>query len=88
MSIERFFRTGLVAAGLLAAVIIPGCAVHADVGYRAYDPYYRDYHVWSGPEIGFYNQWAVETHRDPHRDFRRLNKRDQREYWNWRHNRH
>jgi len=79
--------TGL--AGILAAglVFLGGCAVHAGVGYRAYDPYYRDYHVWSGPEVDYYNQWVVETHRD-HRDFRKLPRRDQNEYWKWRHEHH
>ena len=54
--------------------------------YRVYDPYYTDYHVWNDDEVGYYNRWAAETHRDPHRDFRKLNKDEQKEYWTWRHN--
>jgi hypothetical protein len=28
---------------------------------------------------------VVEAHRDPHRDFRKLDKDDQKQYWTWRH---
>ena len=88
MLITRVARASLIATGLLAAVIVPGCAVHAGVGYRVYDPYYTDYHVWNDNEIGFYSRWAGETHRDPHRDFRKLNHNEQHEYWTWRHDHH
>lgn len=54
--------------------------------YRVYDPYYTDYHVWNDNEVVYYNRWAAENHRDPHRDFRHLNKDEQKEYWTWRHN--
>jgi len=84
----KISRRMLVGAGLFATVLIAGCAVHAGVGYRVYDPYYSDYHVWNDGEVGYYNRWAVETHRDPHRDFRRLNHNKQQEYWKWRHEHH
>ena len=53
---------------------------------RVYDPYYTDYHTWNHDEVVYYNQWSVETHRDPHRDFRKLNEQEKKEYWTWRHN--
>jgi hypothetical protein len=59
-------------------------ACSARVGYRVYDPGYRDYHVWNDGEIGYYHTWIGETHR-PYRDYRRLNRHDQDEYWHWRH---
>ena len=65
-------------------LLTSACATHVAVGYRVYDPYYGDYHVWSGPEIDYYNTWLVQTHR-PHRDYRRLRRSEQREYWAWRH---
>jgi hypothetical protein len=85
---KKLLCTGLTTAGLLATVMASGCAVHAGVGYRVYDPYYTDYHVWNDGEVGFYNRWTVETHRDSHRDFRKLNHDDQHEYWKWRHEHH
>jgi hypothetical protein len=66
------------------AALASGCAVHAGVGYRVYDPYRADYHVWDQGEIGYYNQWVGETHR-PHVDYRKLKRNDQIEYWKWRH---
>lgn len=62
-------------------------ACSARVGYRVYDPGYNDYHVWDNAEIGYYNNWLVETHR-PHVDYRKLNRADQNEYWKWRHEHH
>jgi hypothetical protein len=72
----------LVAVALFAPGAFNGCAVHGS--YRAYDPAYEDYHVWNSGEEGYYTRWEVETHRD-HRDFRKRNADEQKEYWTWRH---
>ena len=79
------FRSAALAACLAIGTMTAACAARVGVGYRVYDPGHRDYHRWDDRETVFYNQWAVETHRDPHREFRRLNRDDQREYWTWRH---
>lgn len=63
----------------LVAPAITGCAVHA----RVYDPYYHDYHYWPA-EQGYYVQWENESHRQ-HEDFKKRNKDEQKEYWDWRH---
>jgi len=78
----RFTRVIFVAAVLASSLGITACAEHR---YRVYDPYYNDYHRWDNNEIVYYNQWAVETHRDPHREYRKLSKEEQRQYWEWRH---
>ncbi|MBZ5577307.1 MAG: hypothetical protein LAP40_12170 [Acidobacteriia bacterium] len=57
------------------------------VGYRVYDPYRSDYHVWDNREGDYYNQWIIETHRR-HKDFGKLHRNEQQEYWKWRHDRH
>jgi hypothetical protein len=82
-------RAMVVAAALVLPVIYTGCAAHVGVGvgYRAYDPYYRDYHVWDDHERVYYNQWTAETHRDSHRDYHKMKKEEQKQYWDWRHNR-
>jgi len=49
-----------------------GCA--GRVEYRSYGP----------AEEPYYNQWVVETHHD-HVDYEHLSKRDQKNYWRWRH---
>jgi hypothetical protein len=74
----------LLAAALLSSLAGIACSEHH--AYRVYDPYYTDYHVWNDDEVVYYNSWAGETHRDPHRDFRKLPPEEQKEYWTWRHN--
>jgi hypothetical protein len=79
---NRFLRLVMLTAfGTL--VILAGCA--ARVGYRTYDPYYRDYHVWSGVEVPYYNNWIIETRRS-RIEYRRLRRADRENYWRWRHN--
>ena len=77
-------RRLLLAAALTAALGGIGCSEHHY--YRVYDPYYTDYHVWNQDEVTYYHRWADETRRDPDRDFRKLPKEEQKEYWTWRHN--
>jgi hypothetical protein len=73
----------LLSAALAATVSGVACEHHY---YRVYDPYYSDYHEWNNGEVVYYQRWAGETHRDPHRDFRKLRPEEQKEYWTWRHN--
>jgi hypothetical protein len=80
---NRYVNSFLLAAVLAAPLLATGCAERHY--YRVYDPCYHDYHHWDDSEIVFYSQWTVETHRDPHREFRKLNSDEQREYWEWRH---
>jgi hypothetical protein len=74
----------LLAAALASSLAGFACEHHHY--YRVYDPYYTDYHVWNNDEVVYYNRWASETHRDPHREFRKLPPEEQKEYWTWRHN--
>jgi hypothetical protein len=74
----------LVLAAALAAVAA-GNACSEHHYYRAYDPYYTDYHTWNSDEAHYYHQWALETHHRE-RDFRKLPANEQKEYWTWRHN--
>jgi hypothetical protein len=82
---KKSLRATLLAGALGLTVLLSACGGGAvRVGYRSYDPYYSDYHVWGPAEGPYYNQWIIETHR-PQRDFRRLRREDQRNYWRWRH---
>jgi len=69
-------------AALSAPILLAGCETHA--GYRTYDPYYNDYHVWNNGEVVYYNNWEHETHRE-HRDYRSRSADEQKQYWDWRH---
>jgi hypothetical protein len=79
---SRYFSSLLLAAAFFVPAITTGCATR-----NYHDPYYNDYHRWDRGERGYYNQWVIETHRD-NRDFRRLKKDEQKQYWDWRHNHH
>jgi hypothetical protein len=81
---SRHLRAILLAVVFSSAVLGMGCGDHHH--YRVYDSYHTDYHVWNSGEVVYYQQWSVETHRDSHRDFRRLPPEQQKEYWDWRHN--
>jgi hypothetical protein len=78
----RKFTPVLFAAALAVPLLTTGCETRA----RVYDPYYGDYHVWSG-ETTYYGRWEHDTHRD-HVDFNRRNDADKKEYWDWRHKQH
>lgn len=79
----KYLSSLLLGAALTLPLVTAGCAEHHY--YRVYDPYYRDYHRWDNDEVVFYNQWSAENHRDLHRDFRKLDRDEQKEYWEWRH---
>jgi len=79
---SQYLRWLFLTAVLASSFLGVACSGHV----RVYDPYYTDYHTWNHDEAVYYNQWAVETHHDPHRDFRKLNDNEKKEYWTWRHN--
>ena len=68
---------------MISPVVATGCG-GGHTYYRAYDPYYHDYHRWDPDEDRYYHRWAVEN-RHEDRDFRHLGRDDQKRYWNWRH---
>jgi hypothetical protein len=82
---HKFVSSFLLATAFCLPLVINGCAARAS--YRVYDPYNRDYHQWDNNEVVYYQRWEVETHRD-HREFKKRQKDEQKEYWNWRHNHH
>jgi Ni/Co efflux regulator RcnB len=52
---------------------------------RFYDRAHNDYHNWDDNESRFYRQYLNEK-RKPYRDFAAVKEKEQRAYWNWRHN--
>jgi protein-tyrosine phosphatase len=81
---SRTLSSLLLGAAMVLSVAGVACAEHHV--YRVYDPYYTDYHVWNDEEIVYYHRWCDETRRDRDRDFRKLSREEQKEYWTWRHN--
>jgi hypothetical protein len=87
MRFKQHLVSFVMITALASPALVAGCAARVDTGYRVYDPYYSDYHVWDNNEAVYYSHWENDTHRD-HRDFRKRNKDEQKEYWTWRHNQH
>ena len=84
---SRFLRSALLECALTLPLMISGCSEHVSAGYRVYDPYYTDYHVWGPDEGVYYRRWLGERHYE-YRDFRKLDRDRQRDYWQWRHGQH
>jgi len=84
MDRQSFSLKSLSLAAALATSLLGFACSHPHY-YRVYDPYYTDYHTWNDSEVVYYQQWSNETHRDWHRDFRKLPPEEQKEYWTWRH---
>ena len=52
---------------------------------RYEDRAHRDFHVWNEHEDRAYRRYLEEHHRKYH-DFERARRREQDDYWGWRHN--
>jgi ABC-type nickel/cobalt efflux system permease component RcnA len=91
---DLMMRKTLSAFALIAAfgatAFVPASAYAQDAHDRAkqerrvYDRTHRDYHVWNNDEDHVYREYLTQHHRK-YRTITRLSKKQQQEYWNWRH---
>ena len=51
---------------------------------RVYDPQHKDYHNWDSNEDRQWKQYHSTEHLK-YRDYSKASKKDQANYWNWRH---
>jgi hypothetical protein len=51
---------------------------------RYYDRSHKDYHVWNSDEDRAYRRYLQENHRE-YREWPKARRRDQDDYWKWRH---
>ena len=84
-------RPHTIASLLLTAVLAAPLSVmaapvpqEAGVQVRVYDRNHKDYHNWDDHENRAWGVYLSENHRRPH-EYSRANKREQSQYWNWRH---
>ena len=56
----------------------------AGIQVRVYDKNHKDYHNWDNNENHAWGAYLTENHRRPH-EYAKANKREQSQYWNWRH---
>jgi hypothetical protein len=80
LRIKGYLGPLVLGAAMLAPILISGCAARV----RYYDEYHSDYHRWDDGEARTYRVWLGERHYE-YREFNRLSRDEQREYWRWRH---
>ena len=78
---------------LIAAVVVPTMAIAQQRGSqsdkrqdaaRYEDKAHHDSHEWNDRENEAYQRYLREHHKKSH-DFTKASKREQQDYWNWRH---
>jgi hypothetical protein len=72
----------MVPASVLAARV--AAKQDASVKIRVYDSEHKDYHDWDDNENRAWGQYLSENHKKAH-DFQKADKKEQSDYWNWRH---
>jgi len=90
-------RRFLAATFLSAALLVPAVANaqdrdrddHRDQEHhetRVYDKQHKDYHDWNDTEDQAWHRYLDGKYR-AYVDYTKANSREQKEYWNWRHQR-
>ena len=80
--IASLFLTAVLATPVaMVAVTVPQ---EAGVQVRVYDKGHKDYHNWDDNENRAWGQYLTENHKSSH-EFSKANKKEQSQYWNWRH---
>jgi len=73
-----------VMAALAGSLLAPVAAHAQGVELKFYDRSHKDYHNWNADEDRVYRQYLTDNHRK-YRDFKKMSKKQQDEYWRWRH---
>jgi hypothetical protein len=86
---SRFIGSLILAAALIAPVAIMAAPVPQDGGVqiRIYDRSHKDYHNWDDHENRAWGIFLTDNHRKSH-EYSRASKKEQGQYWNWRHQHH
>jgi hypothetical protein len=70
---------------MLSGVLMAPLAIQASAEQRYYDHDRRDYHEWNDGENRAYRHWLVEENHRRWHEWNRASRREQRDYWRWRH---
>jgi hypothetical protein len=85
MKRQGLFIAGLfLSAALLAPLATKVSAAPQIISVRVYDRDHRDYHNWDDRESRSYESYRNE-HRGYNVTFQKNNRRQQSNYWKWRH---
>jgi hypothetical protein len=85
-STRRIFASLILTAALMAPVtILAASKPQSDsITVRGYDKDHKDYHNWDDNENRAWGVFLTTNHRKQH-EFSKSSKKEQSEYWNWRH---
>ena len=78
---RRYFST-LFLGAVLCFPVVMNQARAADQRY--YDSAHHDYHTWNSDEDRAWKHWLEVNHHEYHQ-WAKASKREQRDYWQWRH---
>jgi hypothetical protein len=81
---QRIIASLFLTAALAAPVAIMAAPAAQGVQVRVYDRDHRAYHNWDDNENRAWGVYLTNNHRR-HYEYARASRRDQRNYWNWRH---
>ncbi len=79
-----FLGSLFLSAALIAPMAMQARPAPQVIGVKIYDRDHKDYHVWDDREGHAYAQYRVE-HPKVVVDFNKSSKKQQRDYWTWRH---
>jgi hypothetical protein len=83
---NRYIRPLILAAAIAAPLAIMAVPIPKDdsVQIRVYDRDHKDYHNWDNHENNTWGVYLTDNHKKPH-EFSKASKKEQSNYWNWRH---
>jgi len=81
---HRYIVSLFLTAILAAPVAIIAAPQPQDVSVRVYDSGHKDYHTWDDNENRAYGQYRTENPK-VRLEFSKSSKKQQSQYWNWRH---
>jgi len=83
---NRFIGPLVLAAAIAAPLAIMAAPMPKDDGVqvRVYDRNHKDYHNWDDRENNAWGVYLNNNHKKSH-EYAKSNKREQNNYWNWRH---
>jgi hypothetical protein len=81
MFVASLFLTAALATPVVTLAVPAAQDNHGD---RVYDREHKDYHQWDDHEKDAWARFLAEKHRKDH-EFAKASKKEQDEYWNWRH---
>jgi hypothetical protein len=81
---KRIIASLVLSAALVVPVATLVAAPQDRVTVRVYDRKHKDYHNWDDKENHAWGAYLNENHKKSH-EFEKSNRREQENYWNWRH---